>query len=385
MKIFTILLFALATAGCLLATDRAKNTIILDDKGVRNLRIEVVEADYTNFEETVFAIGRIAEIPANRAVLSTRVAGRVLELKAHEGDWVEKGQSIAVIESLQAGDPPPKATLHAPMSGLIVASHIRLGQPVTPAEELMHIADRSTVWAVAQIPEQEAAKVKEGTLSYIRIPALGEAIIQSKVLRFGVKADPQVSTVETIFEIPNASGRLKPGMRADFSIVLEKRSHVLAVPREAIQGDPAQRIVFVKDFELPHAFVRAPVVLGKSNEQYVEILEGVFPGDEVVTRGSYGLSFAGGGTGISLKEALDAAHGHSHNEDGSEITGEKNPDHKHEGHSHDESEDGHHHPEYIVYLGSYAVIVTLILLIMIQQTWNKKRNLMRKKEAAPHA
>lgn len=368
-----------------MVANRAETTIILDEKGVRNLRIATVEADYTDFEETVFAIGRIAEIPANRAVLSTRVAGRVLELKAHEGDWVEKGQSIAVIESLQAGDPPPKVTLHAPMSGLIVASHIRLGQPVAPAEELMHIADRSTVWAVAQIPEQEAAKVKEGTLSYIRIPALGEAIIQSKVLRFGVKADPQVSTVETIFEIPNASGRLKPGMRADFSIVLEKRSHVLAVPREAIQGDPAQRIVFVKDFELPHAFVRAPVVLGKTNEQFVEIVEGIFPGDEVVTRGSYGLSFAGGGAGISLKEALDAAHGHAHNEDGSEITGDKNHTHKHEDHSHDESEEGHHHPEYIVYLGSYSVIVTLILLVIIQQKWNKKRKFLRQREAVPHA
>lgn len=385
MKIFTILLFALSTAGCLLASDRAKNTIILDDKGVRNLRIEVVEADYTNFEETVFAIGRIAEIPAHRAVLSTRVAGRVVELDAHVGDTVEKGQRIAVIESLQVGDPPPHIALYAPISGLVVASPIRLGQPVAPTEELMHIADRSKVWAVAQIPEQEAAKVKEGTQSYIRIPALGEAIIESTVLRFGVNADPQVSTVEAVFEIPNESGRLKPGMRAEFSIVLETRPHVLAVPRQAIQGDPAQRVVFVKDFELPNAFIRAPVVLGKTNEQYVEILEGIFPGDEVVTRGSYGLSFADGGAGISLKEALDAAHGHAHNEDGSEITGDKNPAHKHEGHSHDESEEGHHHPEYIVYLASYAVIVTLILLIMVQQVWNKRRNLMRKKEAAPHA
>ncbi|MDA7523072.1 hypothetical protein N8535_01410, partial [bacterium] len=43
------------------------------------------------------------------------------------------------------------------------------------------------------------------------------------------------------------------------------------------------------------------------------------PGDEVVTRGAYPLAFAGNG-GISLKEALDAAHGHEHNEDGSEMT-----------------------------------------------------------------
>jgi hypothetical protein len=54
----------------------------------------------------------------------------------------------------------------------------------------------------------------------------------------------------------------------------------------------------------------------------VEIVGGLFPGDEVVTRGAYALSFAGKGN-TSLKEALDAAHGHPHNEDGTEMTKEQ--------------------------------------------------------------
>ena len=97
---------------------------------------------------------------------------------------------------------------------------------------------------------------------------------------------------------------------------------MLSVPREAVQGEgAAPRHVFVKDFELPHAFVKVPVVTGASNDRFVEIETGLFPGDEVVTRGAYSLRFAGGGT-LSLKEALDAAHGHEHAEDGSEL-----PDH----------------------------------------------------------
>jgi hypothetical protein len=58
------------------------------------------------------------------------------------------------------------------------------------------------------------------------------------------------------------------------------------------------------------------------NDRSVEIVSGILPADEVVTRGAYSLSFAGGGS-ISLKEALDAAHGHEHAEDGSELTPEK--------------------------------------------------------------
>lgn len=382
MKLFPLFLITVLSIGCLKASDRSKNTIILDDQAVRNLRIITVEADYTDFEETVFAIGSIVEIPANQAVLSTRVAGHIVELNAYEGDFVEKGQRIAVIESLLAGDPPPRVPLIAPISGIVVSSQIKLGQPADPADELMHISDRSKMWALAQIPEQEAARVRPGTRAYIRVPAIGETVIESSVLRIGMKADPYTNTVETLFEINNEDGRLRPGMRAEFSVILETHSNVLAVPREAIQGTPAQRIVFVKDFELPSAFVRSPVVLGRSNERYVEILEGLFPGDEVVTRGSYNLSFAGGSS-ISLKEALDAAHGHTHNEDGSEIT--SNESHTHNHHEHDEEEEHSHISKYVTYLAGYAIIVTILLLVMAQKNWNRKRADEQQKEAKPHA
>ena len=111
-------------------------------------------------------------------------------------------------------------------------------------------------------------------------------------------------------------------MRAEFSIVSGSREGVMAVPRSAVQGDVSGRFVYVKDYELKHAFVKSPVTLGEQNERFVEVLTGVFPGDEVVTKGAYSLLFAGEGS-VSLKEALDAAHGHAHNEDGSEMSAEQ--------------------------------------------------------------
>jgi len=67
------------------------------------------------------------------------------------------------------------------------------------------------------------------------------------------------------------------------------------------------------------AYIKSPVVVGQMNDRSVEILSGILVADEVVVRGAYSLAFAGGGS-ISLKEALDAAHGHEHNVDGSEMT-----------------------------------------------------------------
>ena len=347
--------------------DRA-NTIILDEYGVSNLQIQHVEAEKRDFETTVFAIGRVEEIPANRSVVSSRIAGRVTKINVFEGDLVKEGEVLATVESRLLGDTPQSIEIQASQSGLVISSHVRLGQPVEPAVELMDISDRSKMWAVAKIPEQEAAQVQVGSFAHIRIPALGNNVIDAKLVRFGVDADRQAGTIEGIFELDNSSGRLLPGMRAEFSIVLSQRSNVLSVPRESIQGDPARRMVFIKDFELPNAFIRSPVVLGEQNDDYVEVLSGLFPGDLVVTRGSYLLGFVIEGSGISLKEALDAAHGHEHNEDGSEITDNQNRENQ----SHTTEIHNHGHTSSVgIALSIYAGIITLLFLVVVQRLWKQ--------------
>ena len=184
----------------------------------------------------------------------------------------------------------------------------------------------------------------------------------------------------------NAEGRLRPGLRVEFSIILSERPNVLSVPMDSVQGDPADRVVYIADFDLPNAFIRSSVVLGERNDRYVEILSGVFPGDEVVTSGSYLLGYAGGGSGISLKEALDAAHGHEHNEDGSEITPEQRAqrageDHGHDHHDHDDHhghEDDHGHDDHhgegsTKVLIGYAIVSTLLWVGLAQALWNQRR------------
>ena len=336
--------------------------IILNEQGVKNLRIEMVQAEQRDFETTVFAIGRIEEIPAYRSVLSSRVPGRVVKLNAFEGDRVRKGDVLAEIESRQIGDPPPVIALKAPRDGLVVSSRLRLGEPVEPDKELLDIVDRSEMWAVAKIPETAAALISAGCDARIHVPALGDETIRVKLLRFGVDADRVAGTIDGIFIIPNRDGKLQPGMRVEFSIVTSSRPNVMSVPREAIQGDPARRVLFVKDFELPYTFIRVPVVVGEKNDDYVEIVSGLFPGDDVVTRGSYLLGFVGSGSGLSLKEALDAAHGHEHNEDGSEMTADQKAGKSNTGDGGDTGDTG---PS--MFLIYYAVVMTFMFIVAMQR------------------
>jgi hypothetical protein len=285
---------------------------------------------------------------------------------------VSAGDVLAIVETRQIGNPPPRVELTAPQDGLVTISHIRLGQPVQPDVELMDISDRSAMWAVAKIPENEASRVQVGSRAYIKVPALGDTQFEATLIRFGVNADRDAGAVEGIFFLENEDGRLRPGMRAEFAVVLDSRADVLAVPRESLQGDPANRVVFVKDFDLPNAFIRVPVVIGQQDDRFAEVLSGLFPGDEVVTQGSYSLAFAGSGQGISLKEALDAAHGHEHNEDGSEMTDADRAKKKAEA-----AKARGIQPEAPAELSRpllmYAGVMTVLFIFVAQRLWNQRR------------
>jgi cobalt-zinc-cadmium efflux system membrane fusion protein len=322
MKLHLSLLFSILFAVHIVNAAESTDTIVLDETGVKNLRIETVEAEESDFEETVFALGRIAEIPERHGVLSSRISGRVLGLEAQEGDTVEKDQILVRVESRQPGNPPPVIELKSPIGGLVVESHIRIGEPVEPDKELLDISDLHEVYAIARVPENQAAKLKPGSKAHIRVSALGEQPLDGEMIRFGTSADRESGTIDAIFKVANPGLRMRPDMRAEFSIVLSKRSNVLGVPRAALQGEASKRFVYVKHFDLANAFIKTPVQVGEMNDRFVEIVSGLFPADEVVTKGAYSLSFAGGGS-VSLKEALDAAHGHEHAADGGELTPEK--------------------------------------------------------------
>ncbi len=302
--------------------DESIDAIVLSETSVRNLGLELAEAVEVDFEEVVFAIGRIDHIPSKHAVVSSRIAGRAIDVNVIPGDRVKRGQVLVRVESRLPGNPPPVIALEAPISGTVIQRHVRQGEPVEPANELLDITDLSEVWAVAKVPEQEAGRVRVGSKARIRVAALPDELFEGELIRFGTEADAATGTLEAIFRLSNPELHLRPGMRAEFSIITSFRPNVMAVPRDAVQGDPTNRVVYVEHFELPNAFLKSPVQTGARNDRYIEIRNGLFPADRVVTKGAYFLGSAGAGD-MSLKEALDLAHGHEHNEDGSEMTPEQ--------------------------------------------------------------
>jgi membrane fusion protein, heavy metal efflux system len=270
---------------------------------------------------------------------------------------------VVKVESRQPGDPPPVISLKAPLGGLVTHVDARLGDPIDPEKAVLEITDLSEVYAVARVPEHQAGRMKPGTVAHIKVAALPTEKFDGELLRFGTSADKESGTIDAIFRLPNTAGHLRADMRAEFSIVMSKREGISAVPRAALQGEGGNRFVYVKDFDLENAFVKTPVTVGEINDRFVEITSGLLPAEEVVTRGAYSLSFAGASS-VSLKEALDAAHGHEHAEDGSELTPEKKAQMEAEkraaagGHDHEHEEEGSSS------LWMYASAVLFVLLLI---------------------
>lgn len=317
-------------------------TVLLTEQGVKNLGLEIETVEESDFETITFALGRTEVIPENRSALSSRVSGRVIETNLQIGAFVKKGDNLVLVESRQPGDPPPSIWLTAPADGTIISVNTSLGSPVEPTEKLAEFADLSTLYLIATVPQATAGKIKQGTETKIRFPIRPDKEYTATLLKFAAcpcpdpacalgqdtstradNDDANLNTAGVIFTLKNPDNQLRRGMNAECSIIMEKRTSVLSVPREALQGSPSSRHVYVKHPKIPHAFERVNVQTGLASRERIEILDGLYPGDEVVTRGSYSLGFAGSGSGPSLKEAMDAAHGHDHNEDGSELTPEQ--------------------------------------------------------------
>ncbi len=342
MKLHLLILSSLLFTASNIHAAGSTDTVVLDENGVKNLRIETVEAGETDFETTAFALGVTEAMPEKRSTVSSRISGRVAETNLKVGTYVTKGEKLVLIESRQPGDPPPTVWLTAPADGTVLSVGTVLGSPVEPSDTLADLADLGTIFVVATVPQVIAAKIKQGTQARIRFPIRPDKEYTATLLKFAACACPDpacalgqdVSTrsndkenvdrtsAGVVFTVKNPDNSLRPGMNAECQIILDERKSVLSIPRDALQGDRSNRFVFIKDYELKNAFVRVPVTVGEISGDRVEITAGLLPGDEVVLKGAYALSFAGKGS-ASLKEALDAAHGHPHNEDGTEMSKEE--------------------------------------------------------------
>jgi len=190
--------------------------------------------------------------------------------------------------------------VHAPFAGRVVEKHAVRGELVDPSHRLFTVADLSTVWIWIDVYERDLRRVTPGDAVEVRLDAWPEETFTGRLAYLGDQVHRETRTVRARVDLANPDGRLRPGMFARVRMEssgdgadaggLDSRGagssrEVLTVPETSLQRDDDGSVVFLA--RGGGRFERREVETGRRNGGLVEILSGLEPGDEVVTRGAF--------------------------------------------------------------------------------------------------
>jgi cobalt-zinc-cadmium efflux system membrane fusion protein len=193
-------------------------------------------------------------------------------------------EQIAALEHMKA--PNPVTSVVAPIDGVVTDRQVGPGQYLQAGSStpVYTIGDLATVWLVADVREIDAPLIEIGQEVEVRVLALPGKVFKAKLTSVGSAVDAVTHRVPVRATIENNDGKLKPQMFASFSIITSGESEALAVPEEAVvrEGDAARVWVLQQNNDLALRLIHT----GRINNGMVEVLDGLKPGERIVTRGS---------------------------------------------------------------------------------------------------
>ena len=179
----------------------------------------------------------------------------------------------------------------SPISGRLVTRNAAPGFLVQPgvAPPPYTVADLSTMWMLANVVETDAPAYKLGQEVEVKVPAYPDKVFKGHVTALGAMIDPNSHRQLVRSQIDDPEHLLRSGMYASFVIRVGDPVRSLAVPANGVvrEGDGTMTVWVTSD---SRRFTKRTVKLGQLQDGWNQILEGLEPGDTVVTDGAVFLS-----------------------------------------------------------------------------------------------
>lgn len=177
------------------------------------------------------------------------------------------------------------AEVRSPVNGIISDRPLNVGEMASSSTALISIVDISQVVARANVPVQEAGLIEAGKAATIS-GAGGE--LRGKVTVVSPAVDPSTTTVEVWVQAANAGEKFKPGVTVKVSVDAgEVRDAVMAPAAALLNSDEGgEKVMVAGSDSLAH---ERKVEVGVRAGEWVQILSGVKPGEQVITEGALGL------------------------------------------------------------------------------------------------
>jgi len=176
--------------------------------------------------------------------------------------------------------------LKSPLEGTVVERTVTPGSSVggDPSQVLFTVADLGKLQVVADVYERDLALVKVGQVARVTVEAYPDIGFPAAVAAIGDVVDPNTRTIKVRAWVNNEARKLKPEMFARLHIEIGDATSFLTIPKEAVLEIDGKEFVYVE--EAQGRFVKRQVKVGTASGDQVRILEGLQPGERIVTKGA---------------------------------------------------------------------------------------------------
>jgi cobalt-zinc-cadmium efflux system membrane fusion protein len=226
---------------------------------------------------------------AQAGLLTAQSAAGAAENKLHL-----LGMDQASVDSLAStSEVNPRFTIVAPLPGRVVEREVTLGELVNPEKEsLIVLADTTTLWVLADVPETRLSEVALGATAWLKSGAANGHKHEGTVSYISPMVDPRTRSAEVRVAVQCEHGTLWPGMFVQVEITTTDPSQpdpppVVAVPEEALQTVEGEPSVFVPVPNESNTFAKRPITVGKPVAALVPVYSGLVEGERFVASGSF--------------------------------------------------------------------------------------------------
>ncbi|MFQ5790765.1 MAG: efflux RND transporter periplasmic adaptor subunit, partial [Acidobacteriota bacterium] len=213
---------------------------------------------------------------------------------ARESDIISQevyDQAVSELESAEAQLMGSRillgyTTIVAPFDAVVIERSVKFAENVVPNQKLFRISDFDPLLCPIQVPEKELSRLKLGQSAYLSVEAWGEERFEARVLRISPVVDAATGTIKVTLEV-SGRGKLRPGMFASVFLVTDTYPDALVIPKSALSLESLGDTVYVAKGNLAE---RRNLTLGFEEAEFVQVVEGLDAGEEVIVVGQDGLS-----------------------------------------------------------------------------------------------
>lgn len=200
------------------------------------------------------------------------------EKKAHVAAYKSKELEEAISQrNLQEmGRTLDNARIKAPKNGIVTYLNKSLGSSISAGEKLAVVSDLSHFKITSEITEGNAGKISVGSTVKIRF---NKNILEGRISNIAPQSQNGMVEFNVLLE-DDSNQKLRSGLRTELNVVYDVHDNVIRIPNAQFFQGPGNYYLFVKT--TPNKIERRSVTLGDSNFDYIEVLSGINPGEEVV-------------------------------------------------------------------------------------------------------